>query len=85
MSTASSMHEEFIETALHGLLLVFYSALTVCLTAASAIVEYRSYTVVSSGDVLLAGWMAAIGLVVLGFAYLILRDRSMTQYRQLTG
>lgn len=79
------MYEEFIEVGVHAALLVFYSALTVVLTAASALVEYRSYTVVSSGDVLLAGWMAVIGLVVLVFAYFVLRDKAMAEYRYLTG
>lgn len=79
------MYEELIEMAVHALLLVFYGVLTVSLTAASALVEYRSYTIVSSGDVLLAGWMAVIGLVVLVFAYLVLRDKAMAEYRHLTG
>lgn len=79
------MYEELIEVAVHSLLLVFYSVLTVSLTAASALVEYRSYTIVSSGDVLLAGWMAVIGLVVLVFAYLVLSDKAMAEYRHLTG
>lgn len=79
------MYEEFVEVAVHALLLVFYSVLTVSLTAVSALVEYRSYTVVSSGDVLLAGWMAVIGLVVLVFAYFVLRDKAIAEYRHLTG
>jgi hypothetical protein len=79
------MYEEFAEVAVHAALLVFYSALTVVLAAASALVEYRSYAVVSSGDVLLAGWMAVIGLVVLVFAYFVLRDKAMVEYRHLTG
>lgn len=79
------MREEFIELALHTLLLVFYSGLTVSLTAVSAVVEYRSYMAGNAGDVLLAGWMAIIGLVVLVFAYFVLRDKAMAEYRYLTG
>lgn len=79
------MYEELIEVAVHIVLLVFYSVLTVSLAAASALVEYRSYTIVSSGDVLLAGWMAVIGLVVLAFAYFVLSDKAMAEYRHLTG
>lgn len=79
------MYEELVEPALHAALLVCYSVLTVILTAASAIVEYRSYTIVNSGDVLLAGWEAVIGLVILVFAYYMLRDKVMAEYRHLTG
>lgn len=79
------MYEELVEPAFHAVLLVCYSALTVFLTAASAIVEYRSYTVVSSGDVLLAGWEAVIGLVILVFAYYMLRDKVLAEYRHLTN
>lgn len=79
------MYEEFVEVAIHAALLAFYSVLTVALAVVSAVVEYRSYTVVGSGDVLLAGWMAVIGLVVLVFAYFVLSDKAMAEYRQLTG
>ncbi|MEM4780494.1 MAG: hypothetical protein QXG03_02875 [Halalkalicoccus sp.] len=80
------MPEEFIELAIHALLLAFYSVLGVGLTAASALVEYRSYTTaVAGGDLLLAGWIAAIGLVVLAFAYFLFRDKALAEYRHLTG
>ncbi len=78
------MYEELVEPAFHAVLLVCYSALTVLLTAASAIVEYRSYLIVSSGDFLLAGWEAVIGLVILVFAYFMLSDKAMAEYRHLT-
>lgn len=79
------MQEEFLELAIHSLLLAFYGVLTAGLTAVSALVEYRSYLTVAGGDLLLAGWMAAIGLVVLVFAYFVLRDKAMAEYRYLTG
>jgi hypothetical protein len=79
------MQEELLELAVHSLLLAFYSVLTAGLTAVSALVEYRSYLTVVGGDLLLAGWMAAIGLVVLAFAYFLFRDKAMAEYRYLTG
>lgn len=79
------MHEEFVELAIHSLLFAFYGVLTAGLTAVSAFVEYRSYLTVTGGDLLLAGWMAAMGIVALAFAYSLFRDKAMTEYRHLTG
>lgn len=79
------MHEELLELAVHSALLALYSLLTVVLAAVSALVEYRSYLEITGGDMLLAGWMAAIGLVVLAFAYFVLRDKALVEYRYLTG
>lgn len=78
------MHEEVFELAFHSVLLLFYSVLTAGLTAVSALVEYRSYTTaMSGGDLLLAGWIAAIGLLVLAFAYFVLRDKALVEFRYL--
>lgn len=79
------MHEGLLELAVHSALLALYSLLTVVLAAVSALVEYRSYLEITGGDMLLAGWMAAIGLVVLAFAYFVLRDKALVEYRYLTG
>jgi hypothetical protein len=79
------VQEEVLELAIHSVLLVFYTVLTAGLTGVSAFVEYRSYTVVTGGDMLLASWMAAIGLVVLVFAYFVLRDKAMAEYRYLSN
>ncbi|MFC6904577.1 hypothetical protein [Halalkalicoccus tibetensis] len=79
------MHEELLEVVIHSALLALYSLLTVGLAAASALVEYRSYAALTTGEMLLAGWMAAIGLVVLVFAYFVLRDKALVEYRYLTG
>jgi hypothetical protein len=79
------MQEEVLELVIHSVLLVFYTVLTASLTGVSALVEYRSYTVVTGGDMLLAGWMAAIGFVVLVFAYFVLRDKAMVEYRYLAN
>lgn len=79
------MHEEFLELAIHSVLLVFYSGVTASLAAASVLVEYRSYTIVTSGDMLLAGWMAAIGVLVLVFAYFVLRDKALAEYRYVAN
>ncbi|WP_122088421.1 hypothetical protein [Halalkalicoccus subterraneus] len=79
------MQEEFLELAIHTLLFALYGVLTAGLTAVSALVEYRSYLTVTGGDLLLAGWMAAIGVVALTFAYFLLRDKAMIEYRYLTG
>ncbi|MCH7660798.1 MAG: hypothetical protein IH933_09545 [Euryarchaeota archaeon] len=77
------MQEELLELTIHSVLLVFYSVLTAGLTAVSALVEYRSYTIVTGGDMLLAGWMALIGLLVLAFAYFVLRDKAMVEYQHV--
>lgn len=77
------MQEEVLEIAIHSVLFVFYSVLTAGLTAVSVLVEYQSYNTVSSGEMLLAGWMAAIGLVILVFAYFVLRDKAMVEYRHV--
>lgn len=79
------MHEELFELVVHSALLALYSLITVALAATSAFVEYRSYLEITGGDMLLAGWMAAIGLVVLAFAYFVLRDKALAEYRHLTG
>lgn len=72
-----------IELLIHGLLLVVYGALTVALAIASTLVEYNSYLNLSAGDSLLGGWMALMGLLVLVFAYFVLRDKVVVEYRYL--
>ncbi|KYH25576.1 hypothetical protein HAPAU_22500 [Halalkalicoccus paucihalophilus] len=75
----------FIELLIHGLLLVGYGVLTVVLTAVSTFVEYNSYLSLSTGESLLGGWMALIGLLVFVFAYFVLRDKVVAEYRYLVG
>jgi hypothetical protein len=75
----------FIELLIHGLLLVGYGVLTVVLTGVSTFVEYNSYLNLSTGESLLGGWMALIGLLVFVFAYFVLRDKVVTEYRYLVG
>lgn len=75
----------FIELLIHGLLLVGYGVLTVALTAVSTFVEYNGYLNLSTGESLLGGWMALIGLLVFVFAYFLLRDKVVAEYRYLVG
>lgn len=75
--------DEFIELLIHGLLLVGYGALTVALTIVSTLVEYNGYLNLSTGEGLLGGWMALIGLLVLVFAYFVLREKVVAEYRYL--
>ncbi|MCL7418252.1 MAG: hypothetical protein M8354_10490 [Halalkalicoccus sp.] len=75
----------FIELLIHGLLLVGYGVLTAALTAVSTLVEYNSYLNLSTGESLLGGWMALVGLLVFVFAYFVLRDKVVAEYRYLVG
>lgn len=79
------MHEELLEPAIHGALLVGYSCVAVVLAIASTIVEYNSYLSLTAGEGLLGGWLGLVGLLILVFAYYVLRDKAAAEYRYLVG
>lgn len=75
------MHEGLTELVVHGLLLLAYTGLAGLLAVGGIAMEYYGYVTAVSGESLLALWLAVIGLVVLVFAYFIVRDKVLVEYR----
>ena len=68
------MRENFIEMLLHSGILLIYSIGAAITTAVGLAIEYFSYLNLVTGDYLMAGYFGVLGLVVLGFAYLIVTN-----------
>lgn len=77
------MREELVELVLHGLFLLGYAAVSAVLAGIGLAMEYRGYLYSNSGELLLAVWMAAFGLVMLAFAYTVWTDKVTTTYADL--
>ena len=77
------MRETLLELLLQAVSLAVYLVAGAVLAGLGALFEYQSYLFISSGEQLLAAWMAALGIVMLTFAYLIVRDKAGTAYGEL--
>jgi hypothetical protein len=69
------MYEDLVEFALEALVILVYAAMTAALTGLGILFELRSYAYVSSGETFLAGWIGGLGLLLLGFAILVSKDK----------
>lgn len=68
------MRENIIEMLLHVGILLIYGISAVIATAVGVAIEYFSYINLVTGDYQMAGYFGVLGLVVLGFAYLIVTN-----------
>lgn len=76
------MYEELVELLLHAVVFLSYAAAGVLFAGLGALFEYRSYLFISSGDTVVALWIGALGLVMLAFAYLIVRDKATGSFNE---
>jgi len=69
------MYEEAVELLLQGVVVLGYAVVAVVFAGLGAFFEYRSYLFLDGGEALLSAWMGGLGLVLLAFAFLIVRDK----------
>ncbi|MFC6955089.1 hypothetical protein [Halorubellus litoreus] len=53
---------------------LFFGSVGVSLSVGGAYVERFAFDMLRSGDTVLAAWGAVLGAVLLGFAYIVVRD-----------
>lgn len=69
------MRETLPELLAETALLVAYLVGAAGAGTVGALAEYRSYLHLLAGEYRMAGYLAVVGCVALGFAYLLVRDR----------
>lgn len=77
------MQNGLIELILQALLFLSYTVVGTAVAGLGVFFEYRSYTVFSTGDLFVAAWLAALGLIMFGFAYLVVSDKATAAYAEL--
>ena len=68
-----------MEVGVHLLLLTGYAVIAGTLTIGGLFLEYQGYLVALAGEPLLAMWIGGIGLVILAFAFLVVRDKVLVE------
>ncbi|MEF8901403.1 MAG: hypothetical protein V5A25_09300 [Halovenus sp.] len=76
------MYKELIELLLHAVVFLSYAAAGAVVAGLGALFEYRSYLFINNGDTVVALWIGALGLVMLAFAYLIVRDKATESFNE---
>lgn len=69
------MRGDFVELAAQGVLVVLYGIGALGTAGIGLLIEYHSYIHLLAGEYPIAGWLGAIGAIVLFFTFLIVRDK----------
>lgn len=69
------MREELTELLFHAVVALGYAVVALVTAGAGVMFEYRSYLFLTSGETMLAAWMGGLGIVLLAFASLVVRDK----------
>lgn len=77
------MHNSLIDLSIQLLVLGAYLAFAAGSAALGLVFEYRSYLFISSGESVLALWIAGLGAVLFGFSYLVTRDKLPGAYEAI--
>jgi hypothetical protein len=77
------MQEEVIELIIEAFVFLSYAVAAAGVSALGLFLEYRSYLFSNSGEMVLAVWLAGLGLIMFGFAALISRNKLLVAYSGL--
>lgn len=72
------MRQEISDVFIQLLILVGYSVITLLTAGLGLMFEYRSYGFLQNGETVLAIWIGGMGLLLLTFSSLVLRDTITT-------
>ncbi|WP_331233385.1 hypothetical protein [Natronorarus salvus] len=77
------MKTQAIELFVQVALVLSYSLVAGVLTLAGFVIEYNTFLLAGSGDLTLALWMSAFGLIAFGLAYVVLSRKLLPQIRMV--
>lgn len=79
----AAVYEDLTEVLIHLMAFTAYAVLSVFFAGVGALLEYRSFLSISSGDLSVALWLGALGILMLAFSSLIVTDKLVGAYSDL--
>lgn len=80
---STPMQKEILELFVQLFVFLTYAAVGGVVAVAGVIFEYWSYTYLSSGELFVGAWIAALGVLLLSFAYLLWSDKTREAFGDL--
>ncbi len=79
------MKASVMEVLVHFLLILLYGIVAAILGIVGLYVEYYSVITAIAGDMVMGIWTGVFGLILIAFAYLIVRDRAVPTAREFAA